>query len=42
MTADVFPVIANMRTKSVKKQIKSIGNNKEGSKKPLASKSCFL
>ena len=42
MATDVFPVIANMHTKSVQKQVKSIGVNKVGSKKPLASKSMFL
>ena len=41
-TTDVFPVVANTRTKSVQKQVKSIDVNKVGSKKPLASKSCFI
>ena len=41
-TADVFPVVANTSTKSVQKQIKIIDDDKEGSKKPLASKSCFV
>ena len=38
----LFPVVANTRTKSIQKQIKSIDVDKVGSKKPLASKSCFL
>ena len=41
-TADVFPVVANTRTKSIWKQVKIIDVDKVGSKKPLASKSCFL
>ena len=41
-TADVFPVVANTPTKSVQKQIKSIDVDKVGSKKLLASKSCFV
>ena len=39
-TADVFPVVAN--TKSIQKQVKSIDVYKVGSKKPFASKSCFV
>ena len=39
MTADVFPVVANTRTKSIQKQVKSIDVDKVGSKKHLASKS---
>ena len=39
-TADVFPVIANTRTKSIQKQVKSI--DKGGSKKHLASKSILF
>ena len=31
---DVFPVVANTRTKPIQKQIKSIDDDKEGSKKP--------
>ena len=42
VTADVFPVIAKIRTKSIQKQIKSIDVDKVGSKKSLASKSCFV
>ena len=40
-TADVFPVVANTRTKLIQKQIKSIrfDVDKVGSNKPLASKS---
>ena len=34
----VFLVVANMRTKSIQKQIKSIDVDKVGSKKPLESK----
>ena len=41
-TADVFPVIANTRTKSIQKQVKSIDVNKVGSKKHLASKSILF
>ena len=41
-TADVFPVVANMRTKLIQKQVKSIDVDKVGSKKPLASKSGFM
>ena len=40
--AEVFLVIANIHTKSIQKQIKSIDINKVGRKKPLASKSCFV
>ena len=40
--AEVFLAIANTRTKSIQKQIKSIDVDKVESKKPLASKSCFL
>ena len=40
--AEVFLVIANTRTKSIQKQIKSFDVDKVESKKPLASKSCFL
>ena len=39
VTADVFPVVANTRTKSIQKQVKSINVNKGGSEKHLASKS---
>ena len=39
MTADVFSVVANTRTKSIQKQVKSIDVDKVGSKKHLASKS---
>ena len=39
---DVFPVVANTRIKSIQKQIKSIDVDKVRSKKPLASKSCFV
>ena len=35
----VFPVVANTRTKSTQKQVKSIDVDKVGSKKHLASKS---
>ena len=35
-------VVANTRSKSIQKQIKSIDVDKVGSEKPLASKSCFL
>ena len=38
----VFLVVANTRTKSIQKQIKGIDVDKVGSKKPLASKSCFF
>ena len=41
-TADVFPVVANTCTKSIQKQIKSIDVDKVGSKKPSASKCCFV
>ena len=41
-TGDVFPVVANTRTKSIQKQVKSIDVDKVGSKKPLASNSCFV
>ena len=41
-TVDVFVAVANTRTKSIQKQIKSIDVDKVGSKKPLVSKSCFL
>ena len=41
-TADVFLVVPNTCTKSVQKQIKSIHVDKVGTKKPLASKSCFV
>ena len=41
-TREVFLVVANMRSKSIQKQIKSTDVDKVGSKKPLASKSCFL
>ena len=41
-TADVFPVVAYTRTKSIQKQIKSIDVDKLGGKKPLAIKSCFV
>ena len=41
-TADEFLVVANMRTKLIQKQIKSIDDDNIGSKKSLASKSCFL
>ena len=41
-TADVFPVVANKGTKSIKKQVKSIDVDKVGDKKRLESKSCFL
>ena len=42
-TAQVFVVVANARTsESIQKQIKSVDVDKVGSKKPLASKSCFL
>ena len=37
--ADVFPVVANTRTKSIQKQVKSIDVDNVGSKKHLASKS---
>ena len=37
----VFPIVANTRTKSIQKQVKSIDVDKVGNKKPLASKSCF-
>ena len=40
-TADVFPVVANTRTKSIQKQVKRINFYKVGSKKHLASKSSF-
>ena len=40
--AEVFLAIANTRTKSIQKQIKGIDVDKVESKKPLASKSCFL
>ena len=39
-TADVFPVVAN--TKSIQKRVKSIDVYRVGSKKPSASKSCFV
>ena len=41
-TADVFQVVANTRTKSIQKQLKSINVDKVGSKQPWASKSCML
>ena len=41
-TGEVFLVIANTRTKSIQKQIKSIDVDNVGSKKSLASKSRFL
>ena len=41
-TADLFPLVANTGAKSVQKQIKSIDVDKVGSKRPLASKSCFM
>ena len=40
--ADVFPVVANTRTKSIQRQVKSIDVDEVGSKKPLASKTCFV
>ena len=40
--AEVILLVANTRIKSIQKQIKSIGVDRVGSKKPLASKSCFL
>ena len=40
-TADVFPVVANKRTKSIQKQVKRIDVDKVGSKKHLAGKSSF-
>ena len=40
--AVVFPVVANTCTKSIQKQVKSIDVHKVRSKKPLASKSCFV
>ena len=39
MTADVFLVVTNTRTKSIQKQVKSINIDKVGSKKYLASTS---
>ena len=39
--ADVFPVVATTRTKSIQKQIKS-KYPEVGSEKPLASKTCFV
>ena len=39
---EVFLVVANTRTKSIQKQIKSIDVDKVESKKPLASKSCLI
>ena len=33
-TVDLFPVVANTRTKSIHTQIKSIDDDKVGSKKP--------
>ena len=39
--ADVFPVVATTRTKSIQKQIKS-KYPEVGSEKPLASKTCFF
>ena len=41
-TADVFPVVADTRTKSNQKQVKSIDVDKIGSKKHLASKSVLF
>ena len=41
-TADVFPVVADTRTKSNQKQVKSIDVDKIGSKKYLASKSVLF
>ena len=38
----LFPVVANTRTKSIQKQLKSIDVSKVGSKKPLASKPYFV
>ena len=35
----IFPVVANMRTKPIQRQVKSIDVDKVGSKKHLASKS---
>ena len=50
MTADIFPVVANMRTKSIQKEIVKYSMKstidkliKVGSEKALASKlSCFV
>ena len=36
-SAEVFLVVANTRTESIQKQIKSIDVDKMGSEKPLAS-----
>ena len=41
-TADVFPVVANTRTKSIQKQVKSIDVDKRGSKKHSVSKSVLF
>ena len=41
-TTDVFPVVANARTKSIQKQVKSIDVNKIGSKKHLVHKSVLF
>ena len=42
MTADIFLVVANMHTELIQKQIKSINVDIVGSKKPSASKCCFM
>ena len=41
-TGEFFLVVANTRTKSIQKQIKSVDVDKVGSKGPSASKCCFV
>ena len=36
MTADIFPVVTNTRTKSIQKQVKSINVDEVGSKKTFS------